>query len=498
MTQGAKVVAVIGAGMAGLAAAIDLAARGARVVVIERAAGPGGKMREVEVAGQRIDAGPTVLTLRHVFDELFDHAGARLEDYVELRPTAVLARHAWSACERLDLFADVNASEAAIGRLAGLGEARRFAGFCREAARIYRTLERPFLRSERPSVLRLTRAIGWTHLADLWRIRPFTTLWRALGDHFHDPRLRQLFGRYATYCGSSPFESPATLMLVAHVEQRGVWLVEGGMQRLAQGLERLAQACSVEFRYGTSVTDLVTAAGRVSGVQLADGTRLNADAVIYNGDLNALAAGRMGKDALRAVPASPPNARSLSAVTWSMVARTEGFPLERHNVFFSRDCGREFESLSKGSLPADPTVYVCAQDRPQVGNDDAAADARERLLCLVNAPAIRDAAAQNERHLAACESNAFAALERCGLQVERRLDGIQRMTPHDFDRLFPGSGGALYGSASQGWRSSFVRPGSRSRLPGLFLAGGGVHPGAGVPMTALSGRLAAAAVLAPV
>jgi len=497
VAQSAKVVAVIGAGMAGLAAAIDLAACGARVVVIERAAGPGGKMREVEVAGQRIDAGPTVLTLRHVFDELFDHAGARLEDYVELRPTAVLARHAWSADDRLDLFADVNASEAAIGHLAGLAEARRFAGFCREAARIYRTLERPFLRSERPSVLRLTRAIGWRHLADLWRIRPFTTLWRALGDHFHDPRLRQLFGRYATYCGSSPFESPATLMLVAHVEQQGVWLVEGGMQRLARALERLAHARSVEFRYGTSVTELVTAAGRVSGVQLADGTRLNADAVIYNGDLNALTAGKMGEDASRAVPTSAPNARSLSAVTWSLVAQTEGFPLERHNVFFSRDYSGEFESLRNGRLPANPTVYVCAQDRPRVDNDEMASDARERLLCLVNAPAIRDSDAQSERDLAACESNTFAALERCGLHVERRLDAIQRTTPHDFDRLFPGSGGALYGSASHGWRSSFVRPGSRSRLPGLFLAGGGVHPGPGMPMTALSGRLAAAAVLAP-
>ncbi len=497
MAQGAKTVAVIGAGMAGLAAAVDLATRGVRVVVVERASGPGGKMREVEVAGHRIDAGPTVLTLRHVFDELFDHAGARLEDFVGLRSTAVLARHAWSADDQLDLFADIQASEDAIGRLAGLAEAQRFAAFCRESARIYRTLERPFLRSQRPSVLRLSCAVGWRHLADLWSIRPFTTLWQALGDHFHDPRLRQLFGRYATYCGSSPFESPATLMLVAHVEQQGVWLVEGGMQRLAWGLERLARARGAEFRFGSTVTELMTAAGRVSGVQLADGTRLDADAVVYNGDLNALVAGSMGKVASRAILTSPARARSLSAVTWSMVARTEGFPLERHNVFFSRDYGREFKSLRGGKLPTDPTVYVCAQDRPRVDNDTSAVTVRERLLCLVNAPAIGGSDVHSERDLAVCESNAFAALERCGLRVDRSLATTHRTTPHDFDRLFPGSGGALYGSASHGWRSSFVRPGSRSRLPGFFLAGGGVHPGPGVPMTALSGRLAAAAVLAP-
>jgi 1-hydroxycarotenoid 3,4-desaturase len=488
-------VAVIGAGMAGLAAAIDLAARGVRVVVMERNAGPGGKMREVEVAGRRIDAGPTVLTLRHVFDELFDHAGARLEDYVELRPTPILARHAWSARERLDLFADVNASEAAIGQFAGLAEARRFAAFCREAARIYRTLERPFLRAPRPSVLRLTRSVGWRHLPDLWRIRPFTTLWRALGSHFHDPRLRQLFGRYATYCGSSPFESPATLMLVAHVEQQGVWLVEGGMQRLARGLERLALARGVEFRYGSHVTDLVSTAGRVSAVRAADGTHVPVDAVIFNGDLNALAAGRLGEVASHAVAAET-GARSLSAITWSLVARTEGFPLERHNVFFSRDYGCEFESLRNRRLPSDPTVYVCAQDRPQTEASATAVEKRERLFCLVNAPAITDSGAISEGDLAAYETRAFAALERCGLRVERTPDETHRTAPHDFDRLFPGSRGALYGSASHGWRSSFARPGSRSRLPGLFLAGGGVHPGPGVPMTALSGRLAAAAVLA--
>jgi len=494
--RSAKTVAIIGAGMAGLTAAIDLAAHGIRVVVIERCALPGGKMREVEVDGRYIDAGPTVLTLRGIFEELFDQAGARLEDYVEMRPTPVLARHAWSAGERLDLFADVKATEAAIARLAGPSEGRRFAAFCREAARIYRTLERPFLRSERPSILRLTRAVGWRHLADLWGIRPFTTLWRALGGHFRDPRLRQLFGRYATYCGSSPFESPATLMLVAHVEQQGVWLVEGGMQRLAQALERLARARGVEFRYGNTVTNLATVAGRVGGVQLADGTGLYADAVVYNGDLNALAAGQLGAAASRAVPKSPRSARSLSAITWSMVARTNGFPLERHNVFFSRDYGEEFESLRKGELPADPTVYVCAQDRPRHCADEAAAATSERLLCLVNAPAIGGSTAHGERALAACESNAFAVLQRCGLHVERRTSGTHRTAPHDFDRLFPGSGGALYGSASHGWRSSFARPGSTSRLPGLYLAGGGVHPGPGIPMTALSGRLAAAAVLA--
>jgi 1-hydroxycarotenoid 3,4-desaturase len=231
-------------------------------------------------------------------------------------------------------------------------------------------------------------------------------------------------------------------------------------------------------------------------VHTADGTHLPVDAVIFNGDLNALGAGHLGEVASHAVPAAATGAWSLSAITWSMVARTEGFPLERHNVFFSRDYAREFGSLRDRKLPSEPTVYVCAQDRPQADVGPALAGGRERLLCLVNAPAMRDGQALSESDLAACETSAFAALERCGLRVQKTRDETHRTSPIDFDRLFPGSRGALYGSASHGWRSSFARPGSRSRLPGLFLAGGGVHPGPGVPMTALSGRLAAAAVLA--
>ncbi|TVQ68848.1 MAG: FAD-dependent oxidoreductase, partial [Chromatiaceae bacterium] len=238
--MGTPNIAIIGAGIAGLSAALELAHAGMNVTVLEQAARPGGKIREVGVGDARIDAGPTVFTMRWVFEELFDSVDTSLTDHLNLQPMSILARHAWSEDERFDLHADHDASVDAVGRFAGAAEARRFQEFCDRARRTYQTLEGPFIRDTRPTPLSLVGRAGIRGLGGLMRISPYDTLWNALGRHFHDPRLRQLFGRYSTYCGSSPFLAPATLMLVAHVEQEGVWMVEGGMARIPEALASLA------------------------------------------------------------------------------------------------------------------------------------------------------------------------------------------------------------------------------------------------------------------
>ena len=491
--MGTTRVAVIGAGIGGLVAGLELAARGLDVTIVERAATPGGKMRRVEVGGSRIDAGPTVLTMRWVLEETFASAGGRLDAEVTLRPASILARHAWDADQRLDLHADMERSADAIGIFAGADAARGYRAFCAQARRIYETLDGPFIRAGRPSVPALVRGVGLGRLGDLWSIRPFDTLWRALGEHFADPRLRQLFGRYATYCGSSPFNAPATLMLVAHVEQSGVWLVEGGMQRIAEALAALAAHNGATLRYRAEAAQITTGPRGVDGVLLADGERLAADAVVVNADVAAVADGLLGRAVAKAV--SPPRAasRSLSALTWAMSAGTAGFPLVRHNVFFSSDYAAEFDDiLVRRRLPSAPTVYVCAQDRGDAGDPLAGP---ERLLCLVNAPATGDSDPFDAAEIEPCTQRAFALLERCGLHIARRPEATRVTTPRDFDRLFPGTGGALYGQASHGWRASFERPGARTRVAGLYLAGGSTHPGPGVPMAALSGRLAAQSLL---
>ncbi len=370
-------VVVVGAGIGGLACAARLAARGIAVEVLERAATVGGKLREIDVGGAApMDAGPTVLTMRWVFDDLFDACGERLDERLSLTRASVLARHAWDAGGTLDLFADVERSVDAIGAFAGPDEGRRYRAFCDRARGIYRTLEQPFLRSPRPNPVSLASRIGLRGVDGLTRISPFATMWSELCRHFDDPRLRQLFGRYATYCGSSPFAAPATLMLVAHVEQEGVWLVDGGMHRIAVALRESIERLGGRVRCDADVARIVVERGRARAVMLANGERIDASAIVFNGDAAALADGLAGDDARRAVGSTTPAQRSLSAITWHLRARTGGVALLRHNVFFGADSPREFATLFDArALPDDPTVYVCAQDRG-VADERAPRDAR--------------------------------------------------------------------------------------------------------------------------
>ncbi len=498
-----KHVIVVGAGVGGLVSAMLLAHGGVRVTLLESAALPGGKMRRVMVGGAPVDSGPTVFTMRWVFEQIFAQVGCSLADVVKLEPLDILCRHAWrSGDQRLDLFSDVERSADAIASFSSPAEAVRFKAFCKKAKDIYHLLEGPHIRSSRPSFVGMGRDLGLGGLATLASLGPFASLWQTLGHYFHDPRLRQLFGRYATYCGASPFSAPATLMLVAHVELDGVWSVEGGMHALALALAAHATAQGATLRYNAPVQRIMLRDGRACGVELAGGEQLEADAIVFNGDSDALAQGLLGEGVKKAASLTPSSDRSLSAVTWSVNANTSGFPLVRHNVFFDDDYALEFDEIFKqGKLPSRGTVYVCAQDR----DDGAIATGKpERLLCLVNAPAIgdmADASPLTPSRIQSCQEQALKLLSHCGLTLDLASATAHSIctTPTEFNHLFPGTGGALYGQAFRqlnGWMTPFQRPGSTSKLPGLYLAGGSVHPGPGVPMAALSGQLAAATVMA--
>ena len=480
---------VIGSGIGGLSSALRLIAGGWHVTVIERMEHAGGKIRTVgQNADRRIDAGPSVFTMRWVFDRLFSELKESLEDHLKLEPASVLARHAWMDGSCLDLYADLDRSADAISQFAGRAEARGYRQFCSETAKIFSMLKEPFLCSPEPSLRNLIRAFGMGPIGAIKTMQPLNTMAKGLTRHFRDPRLQQLFGRYATYCGSSPYLAPATLMLIAHVEQDGVWYLKNGMYSLIEALVTLADDRGCELQFNSHVDKILTKNEKVTGIKLLDGKELSADIVIMNGDCNALATGRLGHNVRRAAPGTSRTSRSLSALTWMMETKTEGFPLVRHNVFFSRDYSAEFIDLfEKRCLPNEPTVYICAQDR----GDSPHCPQTERLLLIVNAPADGGMNKLMKSELEACEEAMFNVLSACGLCIERNGGFIERANPNDFGEMFPATFGALYGRASHGWQASLLRPGCRSKLSGLYLAGGSVHPGAGIPMAGLSGIMAA-------
>ncbi|MEL6210976.1 MAG: FAD-dependent oxidoreductase [Pseudomonadota bacterium] len=246
------------------------------------------------------------------------------------------------------------------------------------------------------------------------------------------------------------------------------------------------------FKMGHAAAQILTENRRVSGVRLVNGDHVSADAVICNADPSALALGKFGEQAAHAVKPLKPEKRSLSALVWFAHSETRGFDLQHHNVFFSPDYRREFSEMHAGRPPCDPSVYICAQDRSAQIHETRpfAAGARERIQIIVNAPANGDAHTYSTEEREQCTSAMRTTLARSGLELEEAMPH-QLATPQEWEALFPATGGALYGRASHGWAASFLRQGPRTRIPGLYCAGGSTHPSAGVPMAALSGQLAA-------
>jgi 1-hydroxycarotenoid 3,4-desaturase len=510
-----KRVAVVGAGIGGLSCALSLAGAGYEVTVFDKEPNVGGKIRQLH----GVDSGPTVFTLRWILESIFTQAGLNIQDWLSLEPLKNLARHVWSPGQygeqqyseptQLDLFADLKQSTEAIGRFSGAAQAKQFIQFCQQAKQVYARLEGPYIRSEKPGFMRMSADLGAGGILQLAKLGPFASLWQSLGRHFTDPRLRQLFGRYATYCGASPWQAPATLMLIAQVEMDGVWAVKGGMKSVVDALANAGRSQGVQFQLDTWVNRIRVENRQVTGLDVTrDGAQqfFPFDHVVFNGDVAALGEGLLGHAAATSVSQldvdrrAYKKQRSLSALT--VTARTTepilGFDLVRHNVFFAPDYAAEFHDIfARRRLPRSGTVYVCAQDR----NDQAvSARADEGYFALINAPAVADISLQPDPLSSAevdlCIQNHFQRLAALGLRLPMPARQSTITTPKDFHRLFPATGGALYGQASHGWMNQFRRMGAATSIQGLYLAGGSVHPGPGVPMAAMSGRLAAETLMA--
>lgn len=483
---------VIGAGLGGLAAAIELAAKGWRVRVLEAGPDPGGKAGVAVLDGVEVDTGPSVLTMPDVLDAVLRAGGSSLDAELVLTRPAPAFRYVWPGGDTLDVFDTPDATLASVRAAFGADAADELAGFLAYARRIWDAAAPNFVLGAAPSfggLLRHGPAV-FGLLADIDGTRSMHGAIRARVRH---PRLRDLLGRYATYNGSDLRAAPATLNCIAHVELGlGGVGVRGGIYAIVRALVRVAERLGVTFTFDAPVTRIRVDAGRVVGVDTAEGP-LDARVVVLNADVGALSEGLLET---RAVSVAEP--RSMSGWTAVLRARRRRGADARvaHTVLFpERPYVEEFADVfDRDRPPAEPTVYLCAQEacHGRAGWPDD-----EPVFAMVNAPAEprggpRDAAVWRD-----VEAVALARLGAAGL-VDPGDTVVWRRTPADLAARFPGSRGALYGAASNGTFSAFRRPANAvPKVPGLFLASGSAHPGGGMPLCLQSGRQAAREIGAP-
>ena len=471
-------VVVIGAGVGGLAAATRLAACGRRVVVCERRDVTGGKLACLQRDGFSIDIGPSLLTLPNVFEELFRTAGTSLSEHIELVRLDPQFHYHWSDGSSLVVPDGPDATAAAFERLApDAGEQWR--RFEERAGQIWEVATRTFLAGPMGGPWQLARRLRSP--ADLVAIQPHRTLHDLAAAHFTDARLVQWAGRYATYSGSSPYRAPATLACIAHVEARhGCWYVDGGLDALRTALESVATAAGAEVRLRSEVVRIAAPGGRVAGIELADGTRIDAPVVVANADAEQVHAILLpDRRAQRAVRRAGHSTSGL-VIAAGVHGRTPD--IGHHNVWFSSDDRAEFAALEAGRMADAPTIYGCVS---AVTDPSQAPAGDENWFILVNTPSGIDLDPTVE------QDRVLDELATRGVDLRRRVAWSEVLTPADFEARYGAPGGAIYGSSSNGRRAAFLRPANRTRCRGLYLVGGSSHPGGGLPLVAISARIVA-------
>ncbi|MCO6509891.1 MAG: phytoene desaturase [Aridibacter famidurans] len=482
-----KKVVVIGAGLGGLSAACRLARDGNRVTVVEKNSGPGGKVNRVTASGFSFDTGASLVTMKHVFEDLFEYCGEDLADHLEFVPLDPICRYFWKDGTTLDTSTDIRRTETAIASFAP-EDARALAGYLEASKKKYEIAERTFLSR---SLNDLPRLLTPSNVPDLFRISSTRTLDSYNSKYFSSKKIRQLFDRYATYNGSSPYESPATFALIPHVEfGLGAWYPKGGIYGIPTEIEALARRAGVEFRYSEPVEEIVIENGRVSGVRTAE-RLLDADAVVANSD---------AVDTCRRLIPGNHRQRYSDAKLDTIEPSCGGFvillgvrrkfeELAHHNIFFSEDYRAEFEAIfGTLTVPDDPTIYVCATSRTDATQ---APDGCENLFILLNAPYTGVVDWEAEKEVLA--ERVIGMLESFGLEGLRESAVYREtITPADFEKRYRANRGSIYGVSSNGILSAFMRFPNKSReIEGLYFAGGTTHPGGGMPLVLLSGKMAA-------
>ncbi len=482
-------IAVIGAGIAGLAAAIRLRLQGAHVEVFEASSTAGGKLGELVLGDYRFGIGPSLLTMPEYIDELFELAGETPADHFRYQRLDTVCRYAWEDGTRLDARADPQAFAEEVERVLGV-PAQRVLATLAHGEEKYHLTGRTFLEKSLHSPKTwLTPEVGHA-LTRLHRLDLMCTLHQVHQRDLKEPHLVQLFDRFATYNGSNPYRAPGLLSMIAHFEHgAGAFVPEGGMPAIGRALYGLAERLGVVFHFDTPVDRILTRhegrRPRAVGLHLADDRQVMCDRVVSNMDVFFTHE--------RLLPDAPAPTRvlarekSTSALIfyWGV---DESFPeLDVHNIFFSDDYAGEFAALEAGTLCDDPTVYVSISSRYDKG---AAPAGGENWFVMINAPFATD----GQDWPALIERTRKRVIDKLERMLGRELRGaiVEECVfdPTTIEARTLSHRGALYGTSSNDRMAAFMRHPNYSRhIDGLYFCGGSVHPGGGLPLCLLSARI---------
>ncbi len=497
---------VVGGGLAGLSAACETASilQGrARVTLLERNHHVGGKMNVLKDQGFSFDMGPTILTLPQVLCGIIRRAGRRVEDYIDLVRLDPQWRCFYEDGVALDLRDDPEAFIADLDRqFPGAGAGKGYAAFLAYARKMIGLSEQVFFYKDIEGVrdmMRVTPMRDPRLLGAVLGMRMHSTVGATAHGMIREPHVRQLAEHFLQYVGSSPFLAPAILSLIAAAQSDyGCWYAKGGTRMVARALERLAGELGVQVRTGCGVARITEEGGRATGVVLESGEALTASAVISNCDVQRTLSGLVGSPAAkkRRAKIAGTYTPACSGLVLYLGLSKQYDHLAHHNFIFSRDSQQEFDDIYAKGIPArDPSIYLCVPSRSE---PTQAPPGGEALYALIHTPFLREGQRWEGPGglLEQYRPVVINKLKTCGSaampDLERHIVCEHTLTPGGIERLYNAEGGAIYGLASHGRLAGGFKPRNRSRvLKGLYLAGGSVNPGPGVPMVLMSGVTAA-------
>jgi phytoene desaturase len=492
-----KNVALIGSGLGGLSSALLLSKKGYDVTVFEMSSTPGGKANSLLINNFRFDTGPSLITMPFILEEILQTAGYKLRDYLSLTRLDLLCKYFYPDNTFINAYSDIEKFSSEIENKTSdtSNSLKKYLDYCKK---IYSLTTDVFLLNSPTEAKNLSSKKAIRALINFKHIDVFRTVDKANRAFFKDPKTIQMFNRYATYSGSNPYLAPATLNTIQHVEYSlGGYICKGGVYKIVQVLFELCKENGVKFHFNSKVRKIDLFRNKVTGINYKDEYESNLaenfDIIISNADVN-----YTYKNLLRDESSSPARRYeslepSLSAIVFYWGIKGEYPELETHNIIFSEDYKGEFEEIFElKRTPSDPTIYIYISSRY---NPSDAPKGCENWFILVNAPYISDQDWNKE-----IKATRERVIRKINSRLKINLNDIilaeEILTPEKIELQTGSRLGSIYGISSNSRSAAFLRQQNRSKeYKGLYFCGGSAHPGGGIPLVMLSGKLAAEQIL---